>query len=91
MSEVPKDYSVTDMFYIKSADRYIIYLYKYGSYETYLNVLNSDGTSVFDEVLVMSSYQPHNNNVIGCYTLNRRNRKEYDIDKTTGEIIEVEG
>ena len=91
LSEVPKDYFITDMFYIKNADRYIIDLYQFGSNYTYLNVLNSDGTFVFDEVLVMSSYQPHNNNVIECYTLNRQNIKEYEIDTTTGEIMEVEG
>jgi hypothetical protein len=91
LSEIPKNYTITDIFYIKNADRYIIYLYKYASNYTYLNILNSDGTFVFDEVLVAASHQPHDNNVIECYTLNRQNRKEYDIDTTTGEIIEVEG
>lgn len=91
LSEIPKNYTITDIFYIKNADRYIIYLYKYASDYTYLNVLNSDGTFVFDEVLVAASRQSHNDNVIECYTLNRQNRKEYDIDTTTGEIIEVEG
>jgi hypothetical protein len=91
LSEVPKDYFVTDMFYIKSADRYVIDLYQYASNYTYLNVLNSDGTFVFDEVLVVAPGQTYQDNVIECYTLNRENRKEYNIDTTTGEIIEVEG
>lgn len=96
LSEVPKNYYVSDIFYIKSADRYIIYLYKPSSNYTYLNVLNSDGTFVFDEVLVAvlnrpyTLAHPYRDNVIECYTLNRENRKEYDIDKTTGEITEVE-
>jgi hypothetical protein len=95
LAETPENYFVCDMLYIKNADRYIIYFHSYTSYNTYLNVLNSDGTFVFDEALVAALDRPYTldkpyrDNVIECYT--QRGRKEYDINKITGEIIEVEG